>query len=237
MLKHASGYLNEQGFSLLELMVGIAVGLVVVAGASLMMTHQLADHRRLALETQVQQDLRATADLMLRDLRRAGTWATPQNGVWAPASTDPLTNVYTATTPSVSQNGAGTVLYSYSRNTDRSSALSPEDNLVTTANEQFGFRQTAGVLQFRIGDAWQPLTDPNTLTITAFSVNLTVQSIDLSEFCESPCPVGSTDCPPRQQVRRFDIALTGRAVHDAKVERTVNVSSRIRNDRIAGGCK
>ena len=65
-------YRHSRGISLVELMVGIAVGMIVVAGASVMLVNQVNEHRRLMLETQVQQDLRASADLILRELRRAG---------------------------------------------------------------------------------------------------------------------------------------------------------------------
>lgn len=77
---------RQRGLSLVELMVGIAVGLFVVAGAIGVVTTQLGDNRRLLLETQVQQDLRATADIITRELRRAGADSNAMNQVWAPAS-------------------------------------------------------------------------------------------------------------------------------------------------------
>ena len=51
-----------RGVSIVELMVGITIGLFILAAATVMLTSQLADNRRLLLEAQVQQDLRATAD-------------------------------------------------------------------------------------------------------------------------------------------------------------------------------
>ncbi len=62
----------QRGLSLVELMVGIAVGLFIVAGTVTLATSQLSENRRVLLETQVQQDLRAAADIIARDLRRAG---------------------------------------------------------------------------------------------------------------------------------------------------------------------
>ena len=43
------------GFSLLELMIGITVGLFILLGASSLMVSQIGDHRRLALETRTEQ--------------------------------------------------------------------------------------------------------------------------------------------------------------------------------------
>ncbi|MFY7863850.1 PilW family protein [Roseateles sp.] len=234
---------KNRGISLIELMVGITVGMVVVAGASLMMTGQLADHRRLMLETQVQQDLRAAADLMLRDLRRSGSWAVPMRGVWSPSPNDPapLANAYATST--LTQTQTGPVLeYSYSRHQDRLSpvnppAVSPEDNTVNSSTERFGFKLEGGILKFRLGDVYQPLTDPNTLRITAFNVVMNEQTLPLLDYCSKPCEVGNANCPPQQKLRRFDILLTGQAAHDANVVRTLRLSSRMRNDQIVGSCE
>ena len=73
---------RQRGLSIVELMVGVAIGLFVVAAASMLVVTQLSDNRRLTLETQVQQDLRATADIITRELRRAGHWGKARDGVW-----------------------------------------------------------------------------------------------------------------------------------------------------------
>ena len=62
---------NQFGYSLVELMVGITIGLFIVAATSLMISTQLSGNRRMLLETQLNQDLRATADIITRELRRA----------------------------------------------------------------------------------------------------------------------------------------------------------------------
>lgn len=236
------GRRRSRGISLVELMVGIAVGMIVVAGASVMMTNQIAEHRRLTLETQVQQDLRATADLMLRDLRRAGSWAVPQHGVWAPGGgAAPVGNDY-ARTILGGKAGSATLEYSYSRHKDRTRSsdapfADPEDDVMTPATERFGFKiDDKGILRFRMGDNWQPLTDSNVLVITAFDVVLDQQALPLEDLCSTACPAGSATCPPVQMLRMADITLTGHAVHDAKVERTIRVKSRIRNDNVVGAC-
>lgn len=232
---------RQQGFSLIELMVGIAVGMIVVAGAGLMMMNQLADHRRLTLETQVQQDLRAVADLILRDLRRAGARALPQNGLWSAGPTSVTPNAYAELILSAHEDGP-VLEYSYSRHKNRTQAdaaliADSEDDALNSSTEQFGFKvEDGGILKFRLGDRWQPLTDKNVLIITAFNIALNEQQLALADLCRTTCPAGSETCPPRQTLRRFDVTLTGHAVHDAKVERTLKVTSRVRNDQITGSC-
>ncbi|MDP1789633.1 MAG: hypothetical protein Q8L12_03580 [Methylibium sp.] len=59
---------------MVELLVGFTVALFVVIGSIVLLVDQLRDSRRLLLEARVHQDLRAAADLISRDLRRAGFW-------------------------------------------------------------------------------------------------------------------------------------------------------------------
>lgn len=231
------GRMNKQrqrGFSLVEMMVGLTVGMIVTAGAVVMATQQLADHRRLVLETQVQQDLRAAADLLLRDMRRAGFWVLPENGVWSEGL--PLQrSAYGAVEAMAGNDG---LTYDYSRADNRTARLPsfPEDNAVDPNREQFGFRLRNGTLQFLLGGRWQPLTDPGTLNITGFNIQVNTQDIPLDEFCPKPCPAGAVCDPFIQQVRHVNVRLVGEAVHDANVVRSVTLSTRVRNDAISGSC-
>lgn len=226
---HSKQARTQTGLSLIEMMVGITVGMIVVAGASLMMTQQLNEHRRLVLETQVQQDLRAASDLILRELRRAGSMRQSAQFVWAPGAAAPLeSNAYGKLTKvNKDQNQ---VLYGYSSNSP-----STEDNQVI-GKESFGFQVVNKVLQFSLGDNnWQPLTDPEVLLITNFSIVSKPQTLLLDELCEKPC-AGAANCPPQLTVNYFEVTLSARAKHDAQVVRTLRVNSRTRNDEISGAC-
>lgn len=71
----------QRGLSLVELMVGSAISLMIVAVALLALTHHLRENRSLLLETRLMQDLRTTTDLMAQNLRRAGPLSDTGNGV------------------------------------------------------------------------------------------------------------------------------------------------------------
>lgn len=64
---------RERGLSLVELMVGMAIGLVVVAAALLSLTHHLRASRSLVTQARLMQDLNTASDLIARNLRRADT--------------------------------------------------------------------------------------------------------------------------------------------------------------------
>ena len=211
-----------RGLTLVELMVGIAVGLMVVAGASFVAVNQIGDNRRLTLETQVQQDLRAAADMIARDIRRSGYWGAPQQGLWQGSSPATAANPYTLVEPA-----AGQITFRYSRDAD-------EDNSVDADNETFGFKLDGGAIKMRIGGTWQQLTDPTVLQVTGFTV--TPQSQSVQQACFKECPGGGSACPPKLEIRRYDIEITGHAVSDSSVERSVRESVRLRNDLPSGAC-
>jgi prepilin peptidase dependent protein B len=217
-----------RGLSIVELMVGIAVGLFIVAGATFVAVNQIGDNRRLSLETQVQQDLRAAADLIARDLRRAGYWGNSQAGVWYEGGPNAANNPYTVVSPDTSGTTAHAVGFRYAHPTD------PEDDTVDDVRETFGFKVEDYTVKSYIGGSWQALTDPNVLKVTRFDVQL--QQETSVQACFKECTGGGTACWPREAVRRFVVEITGEAVSDPAVKRSVATSVRLRNDTIAGAC-
>jgi type IV pilus assembly protein PilW len=216
----------QRGLSLVELMVGVAVGLFVVAGATLAVSNQLGDNRRLMLETQIQQDLRAAADLIARDLRRSGYWGSAETGVWHAGAVSVSTNPYTPLTGVVHGTPASAVQFGYSR--------SLLENNTLDATDQSGFRLNNGAVQMFTGGAWQALTDANTLRVTNFQVQLNNRNVELS--CFNECPGGGTACYPQQTVRDITVLIEGTAVHDAAVRRGAQSTARLRNDVLTGAC-
>jgi type IV pilus assembly protein PilW len=203
---------TSRGLSLVELMVGIAVGLFVVAAAAMLVSTQLNDNRRLLLETQVQQDLRAAADIITHELRRAGHWPDAAQFVWIPGS-PPQLNPYSEV-----NTAAGEVDFSYWRK--------------PTEDGPFGFKQEGSVLKTRLAlGGWQELTDGNTLRITAFSV--TPRDGPPTQLpCPNLCPDGTKDCWPTLTVRELVVDLTGQAVADPAVQRSLRSVVRLRNDLV-----
>jgi prepilin-type N-terminal cleavage/methylation domain-containing protein len=216
-------YRHQRGLSLVEMMVGLAVGLLVVAGATMVVTTQLGDNRRLLLETQLQQDLRASADIITRDLRRTGAWTDDARfGLWSPSAA-PQANPYTAATPA-SGVTASQVGYGYYRN-----ASSPT---------VYGFKLEGGVLKSLLGDSWQELTDRRVMTVTTFDVTARdgpAQQTPCPKLCPG-LPAPATACWPAVTVRDFIVDITAQSVVDPAVRRSLSTSVRVRNDVVSGAC-
>lgn len=215
-----------RGMSLVELMVGITVGMFVVAGATVLVTSQLGENRRLTLETQVQQDLRAAADLVVRDLRRAGYWGGAHNGLVATGAASAASNPYDALGTDVADAPATEVTFAYARG--------PVEDGAVDAAEQGGFRLRSQAIQMLLGGNWQTLTDVNTLQVTNFQVQVRSRNITLP--CAAACPAGTADCPPRQTQRDVTVDIAGRATHDPAVQRSVRSHALLRNDTVLGSC-
>jgi type IV pilus assembly protein PilW len=214
----------RRGLSLVEMMVGITVGLIVVAGAALVVAGQLGDNRRLLLETQVQQDLRAAADIVTRDLRRAGAWGSggggsgdefARLGIWTVGAAA-MPQPYGAVQPTAFV--ASQVNYQYFR-----------------GQTDYGFRLQNGTIQTLLGNTWQDLTDRRVVQITTF--NVTPRNAPALQVpCPNDCPGGGGACWPTVTVREFVVDITGQSVADAAVQRSLSTTVRLRNDALSGAC-
>lgn len=218
LVTQSHGRRRQRGLSLVELMVGIAVGLFIVAGATMLAASQLAGNRNLLLETQVQQDLRAAADIITRELRRAGHSPDSYKFIWSSSTptVGPLVN-RRAGIPQPPTTG-DVVSYNYARFSEAELG-------------DFGYQLSGGIIKHRIGAAAQDLTDRTTLKITAFTVELQdVASEQLA--CPRLCPGNSQSCWPTVKLVDAIVTITGQAANNAEVQRTVVSRVRLRNDGV-----
>jgi prepilin peptidase dependent protein B len=217
----------QRGISMVELLVGMAVGLFIAAAGVTLMAGNLRENRALMLESRLMQDLRTASDIITRDLRRAGYWTGAVAAVQTSADFVPAANPYLAIAPSNA--AADNVSFAFSRDTTENNSLD--------SNEQFGFRLRRGVIEMQLGSSnWQALTDANTAVVTQFSVTPTVEEVSLAGHCPRACPPSDADCPPRQQVRSLAVAITAQSTTDASVQRSLHSRVRLRNDAILGSC-
>jgi prepilin peptidase dependent protein B len=236
---------KQLGMSIVELLVGVAVGLLIIGGATKLFVDYLVSTRRSLVETRVNQDLRAAADLIARDFRRAAYWQGAASGVVDP----PSLNVYRAVSVTGAASSAS-VTYTFSRD------AGAENNTVD-ANESFGFQlnTATNAIEARIGTStWQQLTDPNSVRVTEFSVTPLLRTVEAGQYCTPRCCLPNAGNPaicadttlagatpnascPVVRVRRYDIVLVGQAPNDAAVRREIRESVRLRNDEIpVAGC-
>ncbi len=235
-----------RGFTLVELLVGLAISLMLMAGAFAMAGLQVGAHHRLLLELQVQQELRATAELILRDLRRAAFWDRPQDALWQADAPAPARNPYA----DIEVGDAGKrVTYSFARD-----GSSPDG---ASVREVAGFRWSDGRIDQLVAGRYQPLTDPAVLRVRAFDLRVESQARSLSDACAGACPPGTSPpapppaggggssssdgggasaCGPAIVARLVELVIDAEAVHDRRVRQQLTARSLVRNDALTGGC-
>ena len=65
---------QQAGVTLVELMIGLLVGLIVVAAGTNIFSTSIRGQTDNINLTRLNQDMRAMMDIMVRDIRRAGFW-------------------------------------------------------------------------------------------------------------------------------------------------------------------
>lgn len=221
-----------RGLSVVELMVGLAVGMFIAAAALLSAVNLTESNRRVLLEARLNQDLRATMDMVTRHLRRAGYWGNAQAGARdsAGAAVRYPTTGYAEVSPADAAASAVTLRIAQDADDSAGSDEAFEFRLATDA-------QGTGRLQVRLAGAasYQDLTDPAITDVTDFSVEPQgAQALTLS--CPGACGSGALPACPTLQVRRYRVSLSARASFDPAVQRTLQATVRLRNDELSGAC-
>lgn len=160
---------RERGVSLLELMIGIAVGLLVLASSLVTFLSGSRGATDSLRANRFNQDVREIANIMSSDIRRAGYTAVNTVGT---------ANIFTAAANNVVISGT-CILYAYD-----ATFLGGTAGVADAGVDFFGFRlnnntvqmlsPAAGVTSTAAGACttdgnWVNLTDPNEITVTALS--------------------------------------------------------------------
>jgi type II secretory pathway pseudopilin PulG len=216
---------RQSGMSIVELLVGVAVGLFVVAGAATLAATQLGENRRLLLEAQLQQDLRAAADVMSREIRRAGARQFPEQYVWTPGKVGILDlsvdNHISPTGTSVTS----AITFRYYR-----------QELVV---RDLGYQLSGSKVRTKVVGSFEDLTDPGIMTVDSFTVTPS-HAVEPTPAAPTPqrlpcpklCPDGTSDCWPSMRVREFAVQTDATSTSDGAVRRSLGFVVRPRNDEL-----
>jgi len=210
---------TEKGFSLIELMISIAVGMIVTASIGHLFGQTIKLNSSALVMTRLNQDLRATMSIMTSDIRRAGYWGQSELGINGGA-VNPFTQANNELSASefAGETANSCITYTYDYN---------DDGFVDN-DEKRGFRLRNGILQMAIQDAdcstnifWEPVSDSNVTTITGLTFTPNLQSIDVDGD-------GNAD----MTIKEVEVILVGQLAADPGVNRTLLETVRVRNDSI-----
>ena len=134
---------SQAGFSLLELIVASSILLVVMVGITRAFTAQHRTYQVVDQVTEAQQNLRAVADLLERDLRRAGYMVPPHAAVCAYDNTNAPDVLF------VSNAGAIRTVFDLE---DENEDLTP--NKGAPANDDTGTKNYTGTIAIGVERLW-----------------------------------------------------------------------------------
>lgn len=218
------GRAGMAGFSLVELMIAITIGLIIIGAVTLFTVRTMQAYSDHILSTRLTQELRTGMNLVVRELRRSGHDSTSVTRVLTTSSASGF-NAVAAT--------GSCVTYEYDR---QIGAAGPD------GSEIRGLRLNNGVLQLNAAgtgvdcatdDGWEDITDPEVVQITKFEPTLYESEFcsQLSEFTD-PVTGTTTYDMARGSVRTIALCLQGEMVSGDAIRRHVTDSVRIRAENL-----
>lgn len=197
---------SARGATLIELMLGLTLAALLLATALRLMAIQIDTFLRTMRGVQLDQDLRAASDLIVRELRRAGHWPAALDGGSTP---NPLSGLLLGGTP-----GSAVVGYSYEE---------------AGVAQHRVLRLSSSTLQMQLGPtaSFQALSDPAVTRVLSFELLLIAQSQPAWLAC-----AGSAS-PGLRTPRQLALQITAESPVDPRVRGQVRTRIRLRNDALA----
>jgi len=233
MLKNSG---RQRGVSLVELMVGLAIGLIIIAAAASVYITSVRSGSDTLRSAKLNMELRGAMDLMVAEIRRSG---------YTPNTTNLTSNPFMLADTNLTLVGTDCLLLAYDAN----------GNGVTETTDFVGFKKNATAVSMRYGGtaststgcsvgSWENLTDPNNVVIDTLTFSIAYQCWNAQTLLSSssqPCASGqsvfntaaaASTKSDLVEVRDVTIALVGHHKSDALTIMSLNQSVRVRNDRI-----
>lgn len=207
--------LKEKGLTLIEMMIALLLSLLVTGMVISMFTSSIGGHAQAIQTLRLNQDMRITMDMMVRDIRRAGYWSG--------------TTVASNTHASLIGGTLPIGIFDFQTGTDNCVLVSYDhDSDDTTSNDKvFGYRlldtgvlQTvnqdlASVADCSAGTSWQALLDDNTVQVNELT------------FTTYPLLAASFAASPNKTVT---ITLDASSLLDTNVRTVIVEEVRVRNE-------
>lgn len=206
---------HGRGFGLIELMVGLVLGLIVTGAVLALVSAIIKSNRQTLQATRLNQELRATLALVANDLRRAR------------AVEDPLTvallaggNPYQAVRVSMLSADDSCIVYGYDSDEDRDGVVESRWHIL---------RREAGPAGAARVVLLSSTVEPANCTVGGAAIALGSDQVDITRLVVSP----ATTAADEGTVREFTVTITGHLVDGnadlAGIERTMSQTVFVRS--------
>jgi len=197
---------HQFGASLVELMIAITIGMIVMAGALVVMGSTFGANAGQMKAARLNNEIRNAMNMITRDMRRAG-YINRSISQLVAGNYIPTSSLIPSITASAT---SGAVSVAYDEN----------NNGAIDTTEVYGYQLSGGAIQSQIGTAgtWVNITDPNVITVTSFAI--TNNSVG---------PFAYTGAPNSVTIPTYQITISAKLASDSLVTRTVQETVRLRN--------
>lgn len=230
---------HARGFSLIELMVALALGLIVSIAIVAFTMSSFRSNGQFVLSARLTQELRNTMDLMTRDLRRAGYNESAMSAMGG-GSASPFAPMSILTSHTEGGGEADCIIYAYDRKEGTAGVLDVSNGEVrgirrksvkvngvdvgvieyaesSGSNKPKCDGDTADYTEFPPAcdttSTWCSLSDPSILNITSLTLT------------DSGSTIGTS-----LALREIGVKLEGQLRNDTSYTRVVDTSVRVRSD-------
>jgi prepilin peptidase dependent protein B len=225
--------------SLVELMIALLLGAVVVLGGINLYLLMVRGEQDVSERNRLTDEFRAMANVLSRDLRRAGFWEADlaMDELWNNPFTAADTDLQISARTGEAANSC--ILYSY--DIDRDGTVGDLQSPPAATQERFGFRLNDQTIESYSGgnwscDAgnWERLSTPG-VEVTGFALD---PNETIISFADPAVPQTVSSCPSGascQYIRSVRFTMTGRLRRDPGVTEILQGSVRLRNDKFEPG--
>lgn len=213
---------QHSGFTFVELLTALVINLVLFGALITIFISNVDQYRKTINTNRLTQQMQTAMLIMTNEIRRAGYWSNAQNDLNSSTNNNP----FMASGADITIGASNTcILFTYDSNSNGSlPAVSSSSD-----DERYGFRLSGQTLQIRpygasfdcaaAATAWENITDPTVIQVTALTFTLNTSSITTG-----PGNKGLTQ-------RSVDISMTARLTSDNTISRTITQHVRIMNDK------
>lgn len=211
----------KNGFSLIELLVALSLGMILMFGLLTIYSSITRHSKRLIASSELRQTLQAAMNLISDDVRRAGFWVNAKNDVGNGVNTNPY--MVTGTTDIyINEPANNCILLTYNATKVAPSGAIPD-------SEKFGFRLVNNAIQFRplgkpfncnaVESDWDNITDSGVMTIDTLSFTHDNKVVYLNG--------GSANII----IRNVAVTISGHLVNEPSIATTITKTIRVRNSK------
>lgn len=223
------GKSRASGFSLIELMIALTLGLIVLGAVLTFTVSMIRAYSENIQSTRLTQELRTSMNIITREIRRAGF------------DSRSVTRVLTAVNPSTFNAMTVTdtcVSYEYDRLVDGPGGVPGVSEVrgvrLNTATGTVQMNATTAAINCGADDGWVDVTDRSVVEITTFAPTA-IPTPFCSQLGETADPVTGDITYHLAQgfVQHLTLCLKGRLVADNSIARQVTNTIRVRAENVS----